>query len=91
MLPINSIGENVSTTEVEGVIAKGSGMKAGVVYGVQLPGTEGRCGMATIADPDQNLDIDKLTSEINRQLPKYARPIFIRIIKEITMTGERLQ
>jgi len=80
-------GENVSTTEVEGVVARGAGMKGVVVYGVQLVGTEGRCGMAAIADPEENLDVEQLTYEINKQLPKYARPLFLRIIKEIEMTG----
>jgi len=70
------------------VIVKGSGMKAAVVYGVKIPGTEGRAGMATIADPEGDLDMKALTFEIRRSLPKYARPLFLRIIKEIKMTGK---
>jgi len=78
----------VSTAEVEQVVLTGSGMRGTVVYGVQVPGNEGRCGMAAIADPNGTLDLEKLAKEVIRSLPSYARPLFLRVIsKEMNMTG----
>jgi acyl-CoA synthetase (AMP-forming)/AMP-acid ligase II len=81
-------GENVSTAEVEEVVTRGAGMKGCVVYGVQVPGNEGRCGMAAISDPEGNLNLIQLASEVNLRLPSYARPLFVRVInQEMNMTG----
>src|SRR6202012_3749803 len=45
-------GENVSTTEVAGLIAAFPGVTDAVVFGVAIPGQEGRAGMAAIlAEP----------------------------------------
>src|SRR5207302_8978591 len=41
-------GENVSTTEVTQMIAACPGVIDAVVYGVTVPGTEGRAGMAAV-------------------------------------------
>lgn len=69
-------------------MTRAAGMKASVVYGVQVPGAEGRCGMAAVADPEKDLDLESLTSEIVRCLPSYARPYFLRVInQEMIMTG----
>ena len=43
-------GENVSTTEVEAVVSNILGNATCVVYGVQVPGSEGRAGMVAIQD-----------------------------------------
>lgn len=80
-------GENVSTTEVEGIVQKGSGLKAAVAYGVKIPGTEGRAGMAAVEDPDDSLNLDEFSSEIVKALPSYARPLFLRILPGIQTTG----
>lgn len=82
------IGENVSTVEVEQVITKASDDKAVTVYGVQVPGADGKCGMAAIFDPNGELSLKKLTYAINKHLPHYARPVFLRITKDaLQMTG----
>ncbi|OXA43831.1 Long-chain fatty acid transport protein 1 [Folsomia candida] len=84
------MGENVSTAEVEEVVTRGAGMKACVVYGVQIPGVEGRCGMAAVADPEGTLDFDALGDEVRRSLPSYARPLFLRVLNsEMNMTGKQ--
>jgi solute carrier family 27 fatty acid transporter 1/4 len=80
-------GENVSTSEVEAVVSKACGLKDAVVYGVEIPGTEGRAGMAAILDPSESLDLANFTGVISKALPPYARPVFIRIVKSIDMTG----
>ncbi len=81
-------GENVSTAEVEAVISSIVGLKDAVVYGVEVPGSEGKAGMAAIADPDGNLDLAVLADGLTKQLPAYARPLFVRSLKEISMTGQ---
>ncbi|XP_029043272.1 long-chain fatty acid transport protein 4-like [Osmia bicornis bicornis] len=80
-------GENVATAEVEGVISNIAGQRDATVYGVQVPGMEGRAGMAAIVDPDSLLDFKALAEGLEKALPAYARPIFLRIVKEIEMTG----
>lgn len=43
--------------------------------------------MCGIVDADGSLDLDKLAKDIAKDLPKYARPVFIRIMKSMDMTG----
>lgn len=80
-------GENVATAEVEGVISNIAGHRDATVYGVQIPGMEGRAGMAAIVDPDSLLDFKALAEGLDKALPTYARPIFLRIVKELEMTS----
>ncbi|XP_026756934.1 long-chain fatty acid transport protein 4-like [Galleria mellonella] len=80
-------GENVSTTEVEATISKIAGQRDAVVYGVEIPNTEGRAGMCGIVEPSGELDLDKLAKDMAKDLPKYARPVFIRIMTSADMTG----
>jgi len=79
-------GENVSTTEVEAVISKILGNSSNVVYGVKVPGSEGKAGMAAIQS-ESPVDLDKICEGLAAELPSYARPIFIRIVKKLDMTG----
>lgn len=55
---------------------------------MKVPNTEGRAGMAAVADPEKNLDFGKLASGICISLPPYARPLFLRILDQVDMTGE---
>ncbi|CAB0005671.1 unnamed protein product [Nesidiocoris tenuis] len=80
-------GENVSTSEVEGVVSNLVDFKDCVVYGVEVPGAEGRAGMAAIVDKELNINMSKLADGLKKALPAYARPIFIRIIHQLEMTG----
>ncbi|KAL0849044.1 hypothetical protein ABMA28_013408 [Loxostege sticticalis] len=80
-------GENVSTTEVEAAVSRVAGQRDAVVFGVEIPNTEGRAGMCGIVDLDDSLDLDKLLKDMSKDLPKYARPIFIRKMASIDMTG----
>ncbi|XP_076455364.1 long-chain fatty acid transport protein 1-like [Babylonia areolata] len=80
-------GENVSTSEVEAIISNNVGLRDAVVYGVEVPGSEGCAGMAAIADEDNSLDLVSLTSALQRSLPSYARPVFLRLMKEVDTTG----
>ncbi|XP_071448964.1 long-chain fatty acid transport protein 1-like [Hetaerina americana] len=80
-------GENVATSEVEAVISNIVGLKDAVVYGVEVPDTEGRAGMAAIMDEDGTLDREKLAEGVKKSLPGYARPLFLRVLRELPMTG----
>ncbi|CAH2104835.1 unnamed protein product [Euphydryas editha] len=80
-------GENVSTTEVEAAISRVASQRDAVVYGVEIPNIEGRAGMCGIVDVDGSLDLDKLAKDIAKDLPKYARPIFIRVMRTMDMTA----
>ncbi|KAB7497073.1 Long-chain fatty acid transport protein 1 [Armadillidium nasatum] len=80
-------GENVSTTEVEGIISQVVQLTDVVVYGVEVPGAEGRAGMAAIMDPEKKVDLEKLAAGVQKCLPGYAQPLFIRIVTKLDMTG----
>uniref|UniRef100_A0A674NNB2 long-chain-fatty-acid--CoA ligase n=1 Tax=Takifugu rubripes TaxID=31033 RepID=A0A674NNB2_TAKRU len=80
-------GENVSTTEVEGTLSRLLDMKDVVVYGVEVPGAEGKAGMAAIADPSHSTDLDKFVKDMEKALPPYARPVFLRFLPEVNKTG----
>jgi fatty-acyl-CoA synthase len=79
-------GENVSTAEVAGVIAACPGVIDAVVFGVAVPGAEGRAGMAAIA-ADASFRLDVLHRHVGAHLPDYARPRFVRLCGEIARTG----
>ena len=78
-------GENVSTTEVAAVIGASAGVTEVAVYGVRVPGTEGRAGMAALVTA-QGFDLDQLRRTLLERLPPYARPLFIRIVPAIELT-----
>nr|CAH7739236.1 unnamed protein product [Callosobruchus chinensis] len=80
-------GENVSTSEVEAVLSNLIDYKDAIVYGVELRGQEGRAGMAAILDPEEKVDLAKLAEGVKKSLPTYARPIFVRVLRKIDLTG----
>ena len=82
-------GENVSTVEVENIISSRLDAAEVIVYGVEVPGEEGKAGMATIIK--ETIDIDKLSADVKETLPSYARPLFIRLTNEIDHTGNSLE
>jgi fatty-acyl-CoA synthase len=79
-------GENVSTTEVASVLSGFPGVKEVAVYGVNVPHAEGRGGMALLV-VDDDFDIAALGDYVDRWLPLYARPLFIRLATHIETTG----
>lgn len=80
-------GENVSTSEVEAQVSNSADYKDTVVYGVEIENMEGRAGMAAILDPERQVDLIKLAEGLKKTLPTYARPQFLRLLKEVDMTG----
>lgn len=51
------------------------------------PGTEGRAGMAAVASPAGNCDLEHFAQLLEKELPLYARPIFLRFLPELHKTG----
>ena len=78
--------ENVATSEVSEAISTFAGVKEANVYGVLVPGEDGRAGMASIV-PGEEFSINGLYEHLSQHLPKYSIPVFIRISKEIEVTG----
>lgn len=79
-------GENVATSEVAAALSSFPGVKEANVYGVTVPGAEGRAGMAQIVVGD-DFDIKALAAHVDAELPVAARPLFVRLQKEIETTG----
>ena len=82
-------GENVSTTEVENII-DGSGLvEEAIVYGVEIPNTNGKAGMVTLVPQGEveGFDINALFAYLEQNLPPYAIPVFVRVAPHIEKTG----
>ena len=79
-------GENVSTSEVAEAITAFPGIAEANVYGVAIPGQDGRAGMAALV-VEGDLDLAGLHAHLARRLPEYARPLFVRIRDELEITG----
>ena len=88
--------ENVSTNEVGEIINQYGDISFTNVYGVEIPSTDGRAGMAAIVLKEgispEELDLAALSDHIVGNLPGYARPVFIRLLKDLpTTTTHKLQ
>ena len=79
-------GENVATTEVETALNGYKGIEQAVVYGVSVPGADGRAGMAALTLPGK-LDGAALARHLVATLPAYAVPLFLRLKREQEVTG----
>lgn len=84
-------GENVSTTEVENICSEYSKIVEAVVYGVEIPNTNGRAGMAAITLQDgaelNEQDLTDMVTSFKKDLPPYAVPVFLRVQKIVETTG----
>ena len=79
-------GENVSTTELASVIAQVPGVTDVAVYGVEVPRADGRAGMAALV-VEKDFDLEGLRRTLVAQLPAYARPVFVRLLVTLEVTG----
>ncbi len=78
--------ENVATGEVAAVMSKYEGITQANVYGVSVPGYDGRAGMASLVS-EKEIDLTRLSDIITAELPYYARPVFLRLSKEADTTS----
>uniref|UniRef100_A0A452FP57 long-chain-fatty-acid--CoA ligase n=1 Tax=Capra hircus TaxID=9925 RepID=A0A452FP57_CAPHI len=80
-------GENVATTEVAEALEALDFLQEVNVYGVTVPGHEGRAGMAALAlRPPHSLDLVQLYAHVSENLPPYARPRFLRLQESLATT-----
>jgi acyl-CoA synthetase (AMP-forming)/AMP-acid ligase II len=80
--------ENVSTNQVADVLMDFGGFEDANVFGVKVPGTEGRCGMVAFKLLDGAVfDPKGLAAFVMEHLPSYARPYFVRLRQELDVTN----
>jgi fatty-acyl-CoA synthase len=79
-------GENVATSEVAAAITAFPGIADANVYGVTIPGADGRAGMAEIVCSDP-IDLAAFRDHLVRHLPRYAHPVLLRLRREIDVTA----
>jgi fatty-acyl-CoA synthase len=79
-------GENVATSEVSEAMTEFPGVQEANVYGVAVPNTDGRAGMAALV-VDAPLDLARLHAHLRARLPDYARPLFLRILPAMEVTA----
>lgn len=79
-------GENVATVEVESALLKHDQIKEACVYGVEVPGEAGRAGMAALV-VDAEFDLAGFQNLVRSELPKYARPVFLKLLSSVAKTS----
>ncbi|HEX6241529.1 MAG TPA: long-chain-acyl-CoA synthetase [Polyangiales bacterium] len=79
-------GENVSTNEVAEVLNKAPGVLESNVYGVTVPGTEGKAGMASL-NVNDTFNVEQLGRFVLDNFPVYQRPYFVRVQQDMRVTG----
>ncbi len=78
-------GENVATSEVAAAITAFPGINDANVYGVVIPGADGRAGMAEIVCRGP-INLSAFRDHLARHLPRYAHPVLLRLRQEIDFT-----
>jgi acyl-CoA synthetase (AMP-forming)/AMP-acid ligase II len=85
--------ENVSTNEVSEALGNHTAVHEANVYGVELPHHDGRAGCVAIVlaeAPTERLMKD-LASHAHSRLPRFAVPLFLRLTKNMVVTGTNKQ
>ena len=91
--------ENVSTAEVAQVLGEHPAVLEANVYGVAIPNHEGRAGCAAVLlkDIDSNTHpvpeslLESLAQYVKNSLPRYAVPVFLRVVTQVMATGNNKQ
>ncbi|KAL4945107.1 hypothetical protein BDV06DRAFT_219638 [Aspergillus oleicola] len=88
--------ENVATAEVSEILGTHPSIVEANVYGVKVPHHEGRAGCAALqlspaSSSSSNLDTADLARFARARLPKYAVPVFLRIVTNSTHTDNHKQ
>jgi fatty-acyl-CoA synthase len=81
-------GENVSTQEVAEAVSVFPGVELANIYGVEVPGGDGRAGMAALViGGGAGFDTRAFYEHVTSSLPAYAVPVFVRLQGEAEVTG----
>lgn len=78
-------GRTVSADAVADVVFKFFGpIEDATVYGMKIPGFEGRCGMAALVlMADEAMEWDRFAQHLSKRMPEHARPLFVRILSDV--------
>ena len=57
-----------------------------VVFGVELPGHEGKAGMLALTSQGLDLSLDELLAKMKEKLPSYSIPVFVRLANQLDTT-----
>ncbi|WP_077088356.1 long-chain-acyl-CoA synthetase FadD6 [Mycobacterium rhizamassiliense] len=80
-------GENVATTQVEAALASDKSVEECTVFGVEVPDTGGRAGMAAVKLREgAEFDGASLARAVYDELPSYALPLFVRVVESLEHT-----
>jgi fatty-acyl-CoA synthase len=80
-------GENVATTEVERALASNKAIEECTVFGVEIPRTGGRAGMAAVKLREgSEFDGKAIGQTVYQELPAYAMPLFVRLVDSMEHT-----
>ena len=81
-------GENVATTDVEAALSTDAGVQECAVFGVEVPGTDGRAGMAAVTlRAGAGFNGAELAAALYAALPAYSVPLFIRLVESLETTS----
>ena len=81
-------GENVATTDVEAPLAADPSVEECTVFGVEVPDTGGRAGMAAVKLREgATFDGVALARRLYGALPNYSVPLFIRLVDSLETTS----
>ena len=81
-------GENVATTDVEAALSTADCVEECTVFGVEVPDTGGRAGMAAIKVADgASFDGLAVANALYSRLPDYAVPLFVRLVDSLEVTS----
>ncbi|KAL2830345.1 hypothetical protein BDW59DRAFT_158674 [Aspergillus cavernicola] len=85
--------ENVATAEVSEILGQYPPVLEANIYGVTVPHHEGRAGCAAIQlrPGSSDADLNDLARFVRARLPKYAVPVFLRIVENSTHTDNHKQ
>jgi fatty-acyl-CoA synthase len=78
-------GENVATSEVNEAVADCPGVVDATTYGVEIPGADGRAGMAAVV-VDDRFDLAEFRNRLAHRLPAYACPVMVRFCTALEST-----
>ncbi len=75
----------MAAAEVAQTLAAAPGVAAAAVFGVEIPGADGKAGMAAVT-PGAGFDLAVLHAHLAAALPAYARPLVLRLVADLPMT-----
>jgi fatty-acyl-CoA synthase len=79
-------GENVSTAQVAEALSSYLGVAEANVYGVEVPGWEGKAGMAALKTT-KDFNLADFAAHMKKNLSSFAQPVFLRFRDSIAATS----